>query len=96
MITLEQYAGPHAGSPDWTPERRGNATSSLVACAALEREAVADGVAFPTNPATHSNVSGQTFGGFRPQNCPQGAPDSSHKRGQGVDRYDPPLPQQRH
>ncbi len=50
---------------------------------------VAAGVVFPDNPATKSGVSGQTFGGFRPQSCTQGASNSAHKEGQAVDRYDP-------
>ena len=33
----------------------------------------AAGVSIPDNPATKNGVSGQTFGGFRPQDCPQGA-----------------------
>jgi len=89
MITLEQYVGPHADSPDWTPARQANAEVLLEACAALEDEMVTDGVVFPDNPATGSGVSGQTFGGFRPQSCPQGAPNSSHKDGMAVDRFDP-------
>jgi hypothetical protein len=89
MITLNEYVGPHRASKDWTPAREQNATKLLAACAALEVEMVDDGVVFPTNPATGSGVSGQTFGGFRPQDCPQGAPDSSHKEAQAVDRYDP-------
>lgn len=89
MITLAQYVGPHSDSPDWTPARQQAATEFLYVCKALEEEMVADGVEFPDNPATGSGVSGQTFGGFRPQNCPQGAPNSSHKQGTAVDRYDP-------
>ncbi|EJL77370.1 hypothetical protein PMI15_04692 [Polaromonas sp. CF318] len=89
MITLNQYVGPHRNSPDWTPTREQNATKLLAACAALEVEMSDAGVAFPDNPATGSGVSGQTFGGFRPQDCPQGAANSSHKQGQAVDRYDP-------
>lgn len=89
MITLAQYVGPHYASPDWTPARRANAEDLLKRCAALEAEMVRAGVEFPDNPATGSGVSGQTFGGFRPQNCPQGAPGSSHKEGRAVDRYDP-------
>lgn len=89
MITLEQYVGPHANSPDWTHQRQANAIALLASCAALEDDMVADGVVFPDNPSTGSGVSGQTFGGFRPQYCPQGASNSSHKEGQGVDRYDP-------
>lgn len=89
MITLAQYVGKHAGSPDWTPARQGNAVDLLVACAKLEQIMLNAGVIFPDNPATRSGVSGLIFGGFRPQSCPQGAPHSSHKEGQGVDRYDP-------
>lgn len=89
MITLAQLVGPHSKSPDWTSARQAKAAILLEACAALETEMVADGVDFPINPATGSGVSGQTFGGFRPQDCPQGAPNSSHKEGQAVDRYDP-------
>lgn len=48
-----------------------------------------DGVSFPISPITKSGVSGQTFGGFRPQDCPQGASNSAHKQGLAVDRYDP-------
>lgn len=89
MITLEQYVGPHAQSPDWTAERENNAAALLVCCADLEADMVDDGVDLPINPATGSGVSGKTFGGFRPQSCPQGAANSSHKEGMGVDRYDP-------
>lgn len=89
MITLNQYVGPHSASPDWTPERQQAATKLLAACCALEVEMARGGVSFPDNPATKSGVSGLTFGGFRPQNCPQGAPNSSHKEGMAVDRYDP-------
>lgn len=89
MITFAQYVGPHAASPDLTAERAHNATKLLAACAALEDDMLEDSVEFPDNPATGCGVSGQTFGGFRPQNCPQGAPNSSHKDGLAVDRYDP-------
>lgn len=89
MITLNQYVGPHRESPDWTPAREQNATQLLARCAALEAEMVEAGIEFPINPATGSGVSGQTFGGFRPQSCPQGAPNSSHKEGKAVDRFDP-------
>jgi len=89
MITLAQYVGPWAGSEDWTPEHQRNAVNLLKACDALETEMVSEGVEFPFNPATGSGISGQIYGGFRPQDCPQGAPHSSHKEGLAVDRYDP-------
>jgi len=89
MITLTQYAGVHADSPDWTLQRQANAATLLISCSRLEGLARADGVLFPNNPSTGNGISGNTFGGFRPQNCPQGAPQSSHKEGLAVDRYDP-------
>jgi hypothetical protein len=89
MITLGEYFGPHWDCADRTDDRTVNANDLLLACAALEKEMLAGGVVFPTNPNTNSQVSGQTFGGFRPQSCPQGAPDSAHKEGKAVDRYDP-------
>ena len=79
MITLNQYVGVHRSSPDWTPAREQNATKLLAACCALEVEMAHGGVAFPDNPRTKNGISGDTFGGFRPQNCPIGAPNSAHK-----------------
>ena len=89
MITIEQYFGDFNDSPDATNARWDNATRLLSACALLEELAVADGVVFPDNPITGSGVSGQHFGGFRPQDCPIGSPHSAHKEGLAVDRYDP-------
>ena len=89
MITLEQYVSPHKDSSDWTPERRFNAGQLLVACSELQKEAEADGVKFPINSTTGSQISGQTLGGFRPQDCKIGATKSSHKEGLAVDIYDP-------
>ena len=89
MITLNQYVGIHRESPDWTLAREQNATKLLAACCSLEVEMARMGVRFPDNPRTKNGISGETFGGFRPQDCPIGAPNSRHKEGQAVDRYDP-------
>jgi hypothetical protein len=89
MITLEQYFGPHFNSPDRTEARTIAANDLLRTVSMLMEEMMAAGVDFPINPATGCEVSGQTYGGFRPQNCPQGAPNSSHKEGMAVDLYDP-------
>lgn len=89
MVTLEQYVGPYAKSPDWTPERQDNARRFLARCASLQAEAIADGVVFRVNPKTGSCVSGDGRGGFRDQACPIGASGSSHKEGRGLDWYDP-------
>lgn len=86
MISIEQYVGKWSDSPDWTDERQANAVAMLN----LVNSLLAN---YPNevkiNPNTDSQVSGLTFGGFRPQNCPQGAPNSSHKQGMAVDIYDP-------
>ena len=90
MITLEDYVGPHAGSEDWNQERIDNAVELLRRANRLIDAMVARKLCrFRINPHTGTMVSGQTFGGFRPKSCPQGAPNSSHKEGQGVDLYDP-------
>ena len=47
------------------------------------------GLQFHINPNTNSIISGQQYGGFRPQSCPIGAPRSNHKQGLAVDIYDP-------
>ena len=89
MITFEEYFGQWLDHADATSERQANARALLIAVNDLLNEARADGVVIQTNPATGSHISGQTLGGFRPQDCAQGAPTSSHKQGRGVDIYDP-------
>lgn len=89
MISLSQYVGPHKDSPDWTQTRQISANRLLCKVNDLCAYLAEQGVPLPINPATGSGVSGQTFGGFRPQSCPQGAPNSSHKEGTGIDLYDP-------
>lgn len=97
MLTVEEYFGPWISHPDATPERHFNAENLVNACNRLEEMARADGVEFPEHPRTSnklhwgdvSDISGETYGGFRPQSCPIGAPGSSHKDAEGVDRYDP-------
>ena len=89
MITFNQYVGTHRDCDDWTVERQLNAQKLLAACCALEAEMARGGVKFPDNPITKSGISGNTLGGFRPQACTVGAPNSNHKVGRAVDRYDP-------
>lgn len=76
-------------SKDWTAERQASAGRLLEAVNALMSEALGAGVMVKINPKTGSQVSGKTYGGFRPQSCTEGAPNSSHKEGSGVDVYDP-------
>lgn len=90
MITLDEYAGQWADSPDWTPERRANAHAILLpATWKLEKIMREDGIVFRDNPTTGNGISGDKFGGFRPQACKIGASLSNHKEGLAVDRYDP-------
>ena len=89
MITSQDYFGPWMFHPDATPERMINANELLERVERLTDRLEEMGVVFRTNPATKTWVSGKTYGGFRPQDCPQGASTSSHKQGQGVDIYDP-------
>jgi hypothetical protein len=89
MITSQQYFGPWMFHPDATPERMINANELLLQVERLTNRLELQGTTFRTNPKTKTWVSGTTFGGFRPQDCPQGTPGSSHKQGQGVDIYDP-------
>jgi hypothetical protein len=89
MITLQEYFGTFWNHPDATQERKANAERLLACVERLEAMALADGVEFPDNPVTGNGISGATYGGFRPQSCTQGAPNSSHKQGLAVDRYDP-------
>lgn len=89
MITIDQYFGRWNSDADATVERRRNAEAMLKKVNPALAAAEADGVKLQINRNTKSQISGNTYGGFRPQSCPQGAPHSSHKEGRGVDVYDP-------
>lgn len=89
MLTFEQYFGPWLHCHDATPGREYNAHQLIDLVNPLLLAASDAGIDLPTNPVTGSNVAGQRFGGFRPQACKEGAPNSSHKEGQGVDIFDP-------
>lgn len=89
MILIEDYFGKWECSPDATPERVENAKVLLSKVNPLLNRAFDSGVQLHINPNTKTHVAGNTYGGFRPQDCPQGAPHSSHKDGRAVDVFDP-------
>jgi len=89
MLTLKDYVSIHWKSDDWTADRQHNAMILLNLCGKLQAKMEESGIHFPINPKTGTTISGETFGGFRPQDCPIGAPHSAHKNGEAVDRYDP-------
>jgi hypothetical protein len=89
LITVQQYLGPWDGSKEVTEEIETNAYTLLMVTAKLMEVMEKEGVSFPINPATKSQISGSKYGGFRPQGCTQGAPLSKHKTGEAVDIWDP-------
>ena len=89
MLKIGDYFGKWINHSDVTEEVEDNAMTLVEKVNDLLEEMFADGVDFHLNPSTNSYISGKTYGGFRPQDCPQGAHTSSHKTGQGVDLYDP-------
>jgi len=90
MITLSDYVGTWSNSIDWNGERQDNAINLLAAVNPfLAYYEAITGNKIIINRITNSQVSGEVYGGFRPQECPIGAPDSAHKQGLAVDVYDP-------
>lgn len=89
IISHEDYFGIWYGHPDETTEVRLKVADLLPKVNDLLQLAVNDGIPLAINPKTQSYVSGETYGGFRPQDCPIGAPQSAHKLGMAVDIYDP-------
>ena len=89
MISPNDVIGPWKNSPDLTEGRLKNISGLISPVNALLAKAKAAGVPLPINAKTGSQISGQQYGGFRPQTCPIGAPSSAHKIGMAVDIYDP-------
>jgi hypothetical protein len=86
MITLDQY---FSGRPH-TNQQSANAVDLLYRVNELLNMYMKEtGEEVEVNMRTGSYISGVTEGGFRLQDCQQGAPLSSHKQGQGVDITDP-------
>lgn len=88
MISRKDYIGKYQSV--CTPTIDNNINRLLNACNKLEALALQDGIKFPTNVKTGSNISGEGLGGLRPKGTGVGAGDgSSHCEGLGVDRFDP-------
>ena len=85
MITTADYFGPWGTHPDVTGTVRLKAGLMLQMVNLLLLECGK----LPVNPKTMTQISGEKYGGFRPMDCKQGAPQSSHKTGEGIDIYDP-------
>lgn len=87
-ILIADYFGKWINHPDLTDKVMANAIILLDRVNPLLDAAFEDGIDLQINPLTGSFVAGNTYGGFRPQDCPQGAPQSSHKQGMAVDVFD--------
>lgn len=88
-FTQDDYFGQWLDHKDLTEEVSKNAEDLLRRVNLVCEVCDMDGIDFPLNPKTGSYVSGEKYGGFRPQDCPIGSPKSAHKTGQAVDIYDP-------
>jgi hypothetical protein len=88
-VSLADYGGVWLAHPDFTPARQDAARDLCARVNALLADLEAEGVRTRANPKTGTLISGETYGGFRPQDCPIGAAGSSHKQGQGLDLFDP-------
>ena len=89
MISRKDYLGVYAGCSDITPAISANIDRMLTKVNSLIAYLNKDGIQVPVNPKTKSQISGDANGGFRPQDCAVGAPNSNHKQGLAVDLYDP-------
>lgn len=89
MITVDHLFAGYPDHPDITAEMRANAAAFLPRVNALLDAAQGANVALEINPSTGTQISGQTDGGWRPQACATGAPQSAHKQARAVDVYDP-------
>jgi hypothetical protein len=88
-FTPDDILGKWATHDDVTPEVHENIFDLIKRVNAVCEVADMDGIDFPFNQKTLSYVSGEQYGGFRPQDCPIGAEHSSHKAGKAVDIFDP-------
>lgn len=90
IIAFEDYFKAYAGHSSITNEHYRNAAILLDRVNTLLRRAEETGrVDLDINPYTGTLVGGQQNGGWRPPECPIGAPRSAHKTGEAVDLYDP-------
>lgn len=88
MITSADYFAAYENHDGITTAMRDNAVVLLGRVNCLLEECEALGWNPRINPATGTMISGQKNGGWRPQDCPVGTPNSSHKQGEGVDVAD--------
>jgi len=89
VMTVSDYFGKFKGHPALSEYNESLAEHLCKAVNRLLARAHADGISVDINPKTGTIISGEQYGGWRPPECPIGAPNSAHKTGQAVDLYDP-------
>ena len=87
-LTLKDYLGPY-DDDRITPEVRQNGERLVAIVNVVLAAAEADGVELHIDPDTRTHIGGNGNGGVRPLDSPVGAKHSAHKRGTGIDPYDP-------
>ena len=88
MIDTDDYFAGYRGHAGITTPMMDNAALLLTRVRALLEWAVTEGWVPTINQVTGTMVSGQTDGGWRPQECATGAPNSAHKQARAVDVAD--------
>jgi hypothetical protein len=90
VITIQDYFGKWNDHPAKNLTHVNNAQRLLTRVNDILTELFKTrGIDLDINPKTKSLVSGEQYGGWRPPECPIGAPRSAHKTGEAVDIYDP-------
>ena len=88
-ISVDDIFAGYPRHPGATIDMRANAHDLLKKVNALLEWAEGEGWQPHINPATGTQISGKTDGGWRPQSCKTGAPNSAHKQARAVDIFDP-------
>jgi hypothetical protein len=89
MITIQDYFGKWNDHPAKTLTHVTNAQLLISRVNDLLAELLKTRrIDLDINPTTKTLVSGEQYGGWRPPECPIGAPRSAHKTGEAIDIYD--------
>lgn len=89
IITLDEYFGPYKDNPAAKAALIvEHATRTLALWNEFLQCAEDDGVQLEMNSLGGNEISGEGNGGFRPPDCPVGAPGSAHKDARGIDNSD--------
>ncbi len=89
LVSVQDLLGPWKSHKDVTPAVLTNLAALALCIDKLLMKAREAGIRLKVNKSTGTLIAGKRYGGFRPQDCPEGAPGSAHKVGKAGDIYDP-------